>query len=200
VGDWLEDVRARTWLHVTDVAHSKLANYAFIDVSYETELAYRRQEAASLQLVAMLDDIADAIWTLSHKKMPPERKNKAQSMVDELRGDSAESVYRSPWRRSSRGRLLRTSWRAASYTRGAPCYILVAPPAPGTAGQQVGIAVANLALCAWHTVVSNINTTQQLASLCSTTTCRGTGPGECSRSGSLLRCRTREPGPRHRRG
>lgn len=86
VGDWLEDVRARSWLHVTDVTHGKLRNRVIVQAIYETGLDYRRQEAASLQLVAMLDDVADAIWTLSDKKMPPERKNRAQALLDEIGG------------------------------------------------------------------------------------------------------------------
>ncbi len=36
VADWLEDVKARAWLHVTDVNHGKLANRVIIQVKYET--------------------------------------------------------------------------------------------------------------------------------------------------------------------
>jgi hypothetical protein len=54
-------------------------------VLYETSIDYERQESAS-QVIAMLDDIADAIWTLSDEKMPPEKKNRAQASLDELRG------------------------------------------------------------------------------------------------------------------
>lgn len=71
-------------MHVTDVTHSKLGSREISQVRYETGLDYRRQEAASLQLAAMLDDIADAIWTLSDEKMPPERKNRAQALLGEL--------------------------------------------------------------------------------------------------------------------
>lgn len=86
VGDWLEDASARSWLHVTDVNRGKMSNRVIVQAVYETALDYRRKEAASLQLVAMLDDVADAIWTLSDKKMPPERKNRAQDMLNELGG------------------------------------------------------------------------------------------------------------------
>ena len=34
----------------------------------------------------MLADVADAIWTLSDKKMPPEKKYRAQAMLVELNG------------------------------------------------------------------------------------------------------------------
>lgn len=86
VGDWLEDTSARSWLHVTDINRGKLSSRVIVQAVYETRLEYRRKEATSLQLVAMLDDVADAIWTLSDKKMPPERKNKAQNILNELGG------------------------------------------------------------------------------------------------------------------
>ena len=91
VGDWLEDVRARAWLHVMDVTHSKLANRVIIEVRYETGLDYRRQEAASLQLVAMLDDMADAIWAISDKEMPPEKKLRVRTAVREMQ-DAVRSM------------------------------------------------------------------------------------------------------------
>jgi len=36
------------------------------------------------QLIQMLDDIADATWTLSDKKMPPEKKRRARAAAKEL--------------------------------------------------------------------------------------------------------------------
>jgi hypothetical protein len=54
-----------------------------IKAFYKTERDYERQEAAT-QVVAMLDDIADAIWTLSDEKMPPEEKKRARALVREL--------------------------------------------------------------------------------------------------------------------
>ncbi len=84
VGDWLEDVRARAWLHVTDATPGKLRSREFLRVSYETGLDYRRQEAASSQLVAMLDDIADAVWTLSDEKMPLQKKQGVRAAVREI--------------------------------------------------------------------------------------------------------------------
>lgn len=47
---------------------------------YETQLHYQRQEA-SKQMIAMLDDISDAVWTLSDKKMPPEKKERFAAAV-----------------------------------------------------------------------------------------------------------------------
>lgn len=85
-GDWLEDASSRAWLHVTDVNRGKLGHRLIVSAAYETGLDYRRKEAASLQLTAMLDDVADAIWTLSDKKMPPARKNRAQDLLNELGG------------------------------------------------------------------------------------------------------------------
>ena len=86
VGDWLEDASARSWLHVTDVNRGKLGSRLVVSAAYETGLDYRRKEAASVRLTAMLDDVADAIWTLSDKKMPPARKNRAQDLLNELGG------------------------------------------------------------------------------------------------------------------
>jgi hypothetical protein len=37
------------------------------------------------QLIQMLDDIADATWALSDEKMPPEKKQRAQDAVRELK-------------------------------------------------------------------------------------------------------------------
>jgi hypothetical protein len=85
VGDWLEDRTARAWLHVTDVTHSKLRGSMITQLTYESGLEYERQEATS-QVIAMLDDIADAVWTLSDKKMPPEKKEHVRALVRELQG------------------------------------------------------------------------------------------------------------------
>ena len=46
---------------------------------------HERQETAS-QVVAMLDDIADAIWILSDEKMPRQDKKRARALVRELQG------------------------------------------------------------------------------------------------------------------
>jgi DNA-binding transcriptional ArsR family regulator len=54
-----------------------------IRVLYETGIEHERRESAS-QVIAMLDDIADAIWTLSDEKMPPEKKQRARAAVREL--------------------------------------------------------------------------------------------------------------------
>ena len=85
VGDWLEDRTARAWLHVTDVTQSKLGGSMITQLTYESGLEYERQEATS-QVIAMLDDIADAVWTLSDKKMPPQKKEHVRALVQELQG------------------------------------------------------------------------------------------------------------------
>jgi hypothetical protein len=88
VGDWLEDSMGQTRLFVADVDHvSELSggSPSHIEVRYETRVEYERQEAAT-QVIAMLDDIADAVWTLSDKKMPPEEKEHVQALVQELQG------------------------------------------------------------------------------------------------------------------
>jgi hypothetical protein len=88
VGDWLEDSKGQTRLFVADVDHvSKLSggSPSHIEVRYETRIEYERQEATT-QVIAMLDDIADAVWTLSDKKMPPEKKEHVQALVQELQG------------------------------------------------------------------------------------------------------------------
>jgi hypothetical protein len=48
-----------------------------------TRIEYERLES-SAQVVAMLDDIADAVLTLSDKKMPPEKKEHVRALVREL--------------------------------------------------------------------------------------------------------------------
>jgi|SRR3712207_5259361 hypothetical protein len=86
VGDWLEDKKGQTRLFVTDVDYLGLpdsGNLSHIEVLYETRIEYERQESAS-QVIAMLDDIADAIWTLSDEKMPTEEKKRARAAVREL--------------------------------------------------------------------------------------------------------------------
>jgi hypothetical protein len=86
VDDWLEDSKGQTKLFVADVDHvSGLGggSLSHIVVIYETRIEYERQES-SAQVIAMLDDIADAIWTLSDEKMPPEEKTKARAAVREL--------------------------------------------------------------------------------------------------------------------
>lgn len=84
VGDWLEDRRVQNRLLVTDVDHAGgSGGLAHISVRYETQLEYQRQEA-STQVIEMLDDIAEAVWKLSDKKMPPEKKQKTQDAVREL--------------------------------------------------------------------------------------------------------------------
>lgn len=79
VGDWLEDTKAKTRLFVTDVDHAS----SHIRVLYETRLEYERHESAA-QVIAMLDDIAEAVWKLSDEKMPKEKKQRAQKAVKEL--------------------------------------------------------------------------------------------------------------------
>lgn len=86
MGDWLEDKRACAWLHVTDVTHDKLGSWSFVQARYETGLDYRRQESATEKLAATLEDIAEAIWTITDKKMPPEKKNRAHEALKELSG------------------------------------------------------------------------------------------------------------------
>jgi len=86
VGDWLEDSKGQTRLFVADVDHvSELlgGSPSLIEVRYETRIEYERQEATT-QVIAMLDDIADAVWTLNDKKMPPEKKEHVQALVQEL--------------------------------------------------------------------------------------------------------------------
>jgi hypothetical protein len=88
MGDWLEDKKGQTKLFVADVDHLSLPSRgspSHIEVVYETRIEYERQEAAA-QVVAMLDDIADAVWTLSDKKMRPEKKERVQELVQELKG------------------------------------------------------------------------------------------------------------------
>jgi hypothetical protein len=88
VGDWLEDSMGQTRLFVADVDHvSELSggSPSHVEVRYETRIEYERQEATT-QVIAMLDDIADAVWTLSDKKMPPEKKEHVQALVKELQG------------------------------------------------------------------------------------------------------------------
>ena len=88
VGDWLEDSMGQTRLFVADVDHvSELSGGgpSHVEVRYETRIEYERQEATT-QVIAMLDDIADAVWTLSDKKMPPEKKEHVQALVQELQG------------------------------------------------------------------------------------------------------------------
>ena len=87
VGDWLEDSKGQTRLFVADVDHiSDLSggSPSHIEVLYETRIEYERQES-SAQVIAMLD-IADAVWTLSDKKMPPEKKEHVGALVRELQG------------------------------------------------------------------------------------------------------------------
>ena len=86
MGDWLEDEGVKDWLHITDVTHGKLGSRTIVQARYETRLDHSRREAASLQLVARLDDIADAIWTLSDKTMPQEEKTRSQALLSELDG------------------------------------------------------------------------------------------------------------------
>jgi hypothetical protein len=88
VGDWLEDSMGQTRVFVADVDHiSDLSggSPSHIEVLFETRIEYERQES-SAQVVAMLDDIADAVWTLSDKKMPPEKKEQVRALVQELQG------------------------------------------------------------------------------------------------------------------
>jgi hypothetical protein len=87
VGDWLEDKEGQTRLFVSDVDHARSlrGGPSHIEVVYETRIEYERQEATA-QVIAMLDDIADAVWTLSDKKMPPEKKEHVQALVQELQG------------------------------------------------------------------------------------------------------------------
>lgn len=88
VGDWLVDSKGQTRLFVADVDHiSDLSggSPSHIEVLYETRIEYERQES-SAQVIAMLDDIADAVWTLSDKKMPPEKKEHVRALVRELQG------------------------------------------------------------------------------------------------------------------
>jgi hypothetical protein len=88
VGDWLEDSKGQTRLFVADVDHiSDLSggSPSHIEVLYETRIEYEHQES-SAQVAAMLDDIADAVWTLSDKKMPPEKKEHVRALVRELQG------------------------------------------------------------------------------------------------------------------
>jgi hypothetical protein len=82
VGDWLEDQKGQTRLFVADVDHLRArgGGPSHIEIRYETRIEYERQES-SAQVVAMLADIADAVWTLSDKKMPPEKKERAQALV-----------------------------------------------------------------------------------------------------------------------
>jgi hypothetical protein len=86
VRDWLEDKQAQARLRVTDIDHLRdfSGSASHIEVLYETEIEYERLEAAA-QVIAMLDDIADAIWTLSDEKMPPEKKKRARDAVKELK-------------------------------------------------------------------------------------------------------------------
>jgi hypothetical protein len=88
VGDWLEDSKGQTRLFVADVDHmSDLSggSPSHLEVLYETRIEYERQES-SAQVIAMLDDIADAVWTLSDTKMPPEKKEHVRALVRELQG------------------------------------------------------------------------------------------------------------------
>jgi hypothetical protein len=48
-GDWLEDVRARAWLYVTDVHRSKLRNRVVVQVTYETAAQEERRRAEQEQ-------------------------------------------------------------------------------------------------------------------------------------------------------
>jgi hypothetical protein len=68
-----------------ETTHSKLGGSTITQLTYESGLEYERQEATS-QVIAMLDDIADAVWTLSDKKMPPEKKEHVRALVRELQG------------------------------------------------------------------------------------------------------------------
>jgi hypothetical protein len=54
-----------------------------IKAFHETGRDYERQEAAT-QVVAMLDDIADATWTLSDEKMLPRKSSWARALVRKL--------------------------------------------------------------------------------------------------------------------
>jgi hypothetical protein len=75
-------------LFVADVDHiSDLSggSPSHLEVLYETRIEYERQES-SAQVIAMLDDIADAVWTLSDTKMPPEKKEHVRALVRELQG------------------------------------------------------------------------------------------------------------------
>jgi hypothetical protein len=86
VGDWLKDQRTQSRLVVTDVDHVGLSSSgrsSHIRVFYEPWLEYERQESAT-QVISMLDEIAEAVSKLSDKKMPPEKKRRAQAAVREL--------------------------------------------------------------------------------------------------------------------
>ena len=84
----LEDSKGQTRLFIADVDYiSDLSggSPSHIEVLYETRIEYERQES-SAQVVAMLDDIADAVRTLSDKKMPPEKKEHVRALAQELQG------------------------------------------------------------------------------------------------------------------
>jgi hypothetical protein len=83
-GDWLEDTTSHAAFFVKEVDLLRDSGRPLcMKVFYETRIAYERHESSS-QVIAMLDNIADAIWTLSDGKMPPEDKERARALVREL--------------------------------------------------------------------------------------------------------------------
>jgi hypothetical protein len=86
-GDWVEDKESHARFFIADVDHVSdyMGQPVHVRVHYETRTHHERQESAS-QVIAMLDDIADAVWTLSDEKMPLEGKKRARALVRELQG------------------------------------------------------------------------------------------------------------------
>ncbi len=85
-GDWAVagDTQARFYVKQVDLLPDQ-GRSAGTKVFYEIRTDYERAESAT-QLIAMLDDIADAVWTLSDKKMPPQKKQRVQDAVEEIQG------------------------------------------------------------------------------------------------------------------
>jgi hypothetical protein len=86
VGDWLKDQRTQSRLVVADVDNVGLSSSgrsSHIRVLYEPCLEYGWQESAT-QVIAMLDEIAEAVSKLSDKEMAPEKKRRARAAMREL--------------------------------------------------------------------------------------------------------------------
>jgi hypothetical protein len=96
VGDRLEDVRARAWLHVTDVTHNELTNHTIIQIQYETDQQLGSQQGFTFDQV---------IYDLGRKieELGGEDKAELQEMIAEIRGvlESQDSISRSKFARWS---------------------------------------------------------------------------------------------------
>ena len=104
-GDWLANEHGdRLYVSESDPIADFDGPPVGIKAFYETGRDYERQESAA-QVIATLEDIADAIWTLSDKKMPPEEKEASASLGERTTGDRQEPSTRCCRRAHERDRV-----------------------------------------------------------------------------------------------